>query len=122
MKCDFYTITLSIITGVVASPISDLIERTVVDEDSILSIPSPASALGMLDISEQKATPSSSIGDKGGIFGGRAIRAIPGARGKLRGEIRDDSNNSCAYFWSTNLKQSRSVGSADHTQLFYLFI
>ncbi|XGW02731.1 hypothetical protein V3C99_014621 [Haemonchus contortus] len=64
MKCDFYTITLSIITGVVASPISDLIERTVVDEDSILSIPSPASALGMLDISEQKATPSSNIGDK----------------------------------------------------------
>ncbi|KAK6042012.1 thyroglobulin type-1 repeat-containing domain protein [Cooperia oncophora] len=64
MKCDFYTITLSIITGVVASPISDLIQRTVVDEDSILSIPSPASALGMLDISEQKTTPSSDRRDK----------------------------------------------------------
>lgn len=46
MRCDLYAITLSIITVVTTSPISDLIERTIVDENSILSIPSPASAHG----------------------------------------------------------------------------
>ncbi|KHJ84087.1 thyroglobulin type-1 repeat-containing domain protein [Oesophagostomum dentatum] len=56
MRCDLYTIILSIIAGVTASPISDLIERTIVDENSILSIPSPSGAHEMLDIVERRAS------------------------------------------------------------------
>ncbi|KAK6755537.1 hypothetical protein RB195_014111 [Necator americanus] len=57
MRCDLYTITLSIIAGVTTSPISDLIERTIVDENSILSIPSQGNTHEMLDIVERR-TPS----------------------------------------------------------------
>ncbi|VDM81866.1 unnamed protein product [Strongylus vulgaris] len=65
MRCDLYAVTLSIMAGVTASPISDLIERTIVDENSILSIPSPAGAHEMLDIVERRTSFSKGGDDKG---------------------------------------------------------
>ncbi|EYB82256.1 hypothetical protein Y032_0363g3523 [Ancylostoma ceylanicum] len=64
MRCDLYAITLSIITGVTTSPISDLIERTIVDENSILSIPSPAGAHEMFDMIERRTASSNGGSDK----------------------------------------------------------